>query len=82
MSEPQPQPQPEGTKVQIPSDFKKIIVDMAKDILVSFPEQKEKIKLPIYLMKILNFCQELTLNYCGVKILPIKHGKPFGSIYN
>jgi len=33
----------EGTKVQIPSDFKKIIVDMAKDILVSFPEQKDNL---------------------------------------
>lgn len=32
--------EPEGTKVQVPTDFKKIIVDMAKDILVSFPEQK------------------------------------------
>ena len=48
MSEPQPQPQPEGTKVQIPSDFKKIIVDMAKDILVSFPEQKEKMNVNLH----------------------------------
>jgi hypothetical protein len=27
-------------KIQIPSEFKKIIVDMTKDILVSFPEQE------------------------------------------
>jgi hypothetical protein len=33
----------EGTKVQIPSDFKKIIVDMTKDILISFPEQKDNL---------------------------------------
>ena len=31
----------QGTKVEVPSDFKKIIVDMTKDILVSFPEQKD-----------------------------------------
>jgi hypothetical protein len=35
------EPQQEGKKVQVPADFKKIIVDMAKDILVSFPEQRE-----------------------------------------
>ena len=31
----------QGTKVEVPSEFKKIIVDMTKDILVSFPEQKD-----------------------------------------
>ena len=28
------------TKLQIPAEFKKIIVDMTKDILISFPEQE------------------------------------------
>jgi len=29
------------SKIQIPTEFKKIIVDMTKDILVSFPEQEQ-----------------------------------------
>jgi hypothetical protein len=43
--QPQPQPQSQGAKVQVPTDFKKIIVDMAKDILVSFPEQKNNMNV-------------------------------------
>ena len=31
------------SKVQIPTEFKKIIVDMTKDILVSFPEQEQNL---------------------------------------
>ena len=27
-------------KIQIPNEFKKVIIDMTKDILVSFPEQE------------------------------------------
>jgi|688.fasta_scaffold324609_1 hypothetical protein len=48
MAEPQPQSQSQGTKVQIPSDFKKIIVDMTKDILVSFPEQKNNMNVNLH----------------------------------
>ena len=29
------------TKTAIPTEFKKIIIDMTKDILVSFPEQEQ-----------------------------------------
>ena len=32
------------TKPQIPSEFRKIIIDMTKDILVSFPEQEENLQ--------------------------------------
>ena len=45
MAEAEPQPQSQGAKVQVPTDFKKIIVDMAKDILVSFPEQKNNMNV-------------------------------------
>ena len=31
------------SKFQIPTEFKKIIVDMTKDILVSFPEQEQNL---------------------------------------
>lgn len=33
--------------IQIPSEFKKIIVDMTKDILVSFPEQEQNLHIEL-----------------------------------
>ena len=32
--------EPQKPNFEIPSEFKKVIVDMTKDILVSFPEQE------------------------------------------
>ena len=37
------QEQATKTKLNIPSEFKKIIADMTKDILISFPEQKDNL---------------------------------------
>lgn len=39
----QEQEQATKTKLNIPSEFKKIIADMTKDILISFPEQKDNL---------------------------------------
>ena len=40
MDEQTQQPQQQQQAKQIPSEFKKILVDMTKDILISFPEQE------------------------------------------
>ena len=42
-SESEPMPEPTHVPLTIPAEFKKVIVDMTKDILASFPEQEENL---------------------------------------
>lgn len=42
-SESEPMPEPTPVPLTIPAEFKKVIVDMTKDILASFPEQEENL---------------------------------------
>jgi len=49
----------QGNKVQIPTDFKKIIVDMTNDVLVSFPEIKYKMNEHLYNLVFENNVEQL-----------------------
>ena len=49
----------QGNKIQIPTDFKKIIVDMTKDVLVSFPEIKYKMNEHLYNLVFENNVEQL-----------------------
>ena len=52
-------PDQQGNKIQIPTDFKKIIVDMTKDVLVSFPETREKMNEHLYNLVFENNVEQL-----------------------
>ena len=47
MADSEPMPEPTPVPVTIPADFKKVIVDMTKDILASFPEQEETLNIDL-----------------------------------
>lgn len=51
--------EPQGNKIQIPTEFKKIVVDMTKDVLVSFPEIKYKMNEHLYNLVFENNVEQL-----------------------